>query len=166
MPALRSPGLQTFRDANSPVGGLSLTCQAGEETMPLKKGKWELIVWWDEPIPPLEKVTLPRAPQCVPGLHVSFTDNVLSSPQRTHNAPAHDPNLAQTAPQPPRGGKTLRSPCRKAGGNHRDISNVERRRGKYVDWCCKQPPINFLLRCINLRSHSFLAVVKLDCSAK
>ena len=85
MPALRSPGLQTFRDANSPVGGLSLTCQAGEETMPLKKGKWELIVWWDEPIPPLEKVTLPRAPQCVPGLHVSFTDNVLSSPQWTHN---------------------------------------------------------------------------------
>ena len=51
--------------------------------MPLKRGKWELIVWWDEPIPPLEKVTLPRAPQCVPGLHVSFTDNVLSSPQRS-----------------------------------------------------------------------------------
>ena len=53
--------------------------------MPLKRGKWELVVWWDEPIPSLEKVTLPRAPQCVPGLHVSFTDNVLSSPQRTHN---------------------------------------------------------------------------------
>ena len=111
MPALRSPGLQTFRDANSPVGGLSLTCQAGEETMPLKKGKWELIVWWDEPIPSLEKVTLPRAPQCVPGLHVSFTDNVLSSPQRTHNAPAHDPNLAQTAPQPPGGEKLYVPPA-------------------------------------------------------
>ena len=79
--------------------------------MPLKRGKWELIVWWDEPIPPLEKVTLPRAPQCVPGLHVSFTDNVLSSPQQTHNAPAHDPNLAQTAPQPPRGEKLYVPPA-------------------------------------------------------
>ena len=137
--------------------------------MPLKRGKWELIVWWDEPIPPLEKVTLPRAPQCVPGLHVSFTDNVLSSPQRTHNTTL--PHMTPILPKRRRshhgmGGKTLRSPCRKAGGNHRDISNVERRRGKYVDWCCKQPPINFLLRCINLCSHSFLAVVKLDCSAK
>ena len=59
----------------------------------------------------LEKVTLPRAPQCVPGLHVSFTDNVLSSPQRTHNAPAHDPNLAQTAPQPPGGEKLYVPPA-------------------------------------------------------
>ena len=44
-------------------------------------------------------------------------------------------------------------------------NEANRSRHKYVDWCCKPPPINFLLRCINLPGHSFLAV-KLDCSAK
>ena len=134
--------------------------------MPLKRGKWELIVWWDEPIPPLEKVTLPRAPQCVPGLHVSFTDNVLSSPQRTHNAPAHDPNLAQTAPQPPGGEKLYVPPAVKREEITETFLTLRNegnsRRGgsghKYVDWCCKtatnqlptevhQPPQPQLSRC-------------------